>query len=140
MADGMIEKTPTADVSVSKPASGTYGERTDLEELKSKLPPMGGGQPGPGQPGIGSAPGPGVLDGAPGRPSQGAPPGVPGVLMSPGAPGEPINPLAAPPQRPMAAAQSAADRRIVVLQTLASSDDVSPVTRAWAKAVLEAVT
>ena len=42
MADDLeLDKTPTSDVSVNKPESGTYGEKADLARLKQTLPPMG---------------------------------------------------------------------------------------------------
>jgi hypothetical protein len=143
MAD--LEKTPTADTSVNSPASGTYGEKADLNRLKQSLPPMG---PGPGPQGPqgpeplkpGSAP---TVPGRMGRPTQ-APAGVPGAIMHPtDRPDVPVgNPLSAPPQEasPYANDRSQREARITLLLQMAESPQVSAATREWAKIVIEQLT
>lgn len=136
-----IEKTPTADVSVNKPASGTYGEKAELGRLKQQLPDSGA-RPQGGPPGAAPMGGPGsggLSQGEPGRPGgPTAPPGVPQALMHESE--RPNVPLNTPLQRegpPMAGAQSAQEARLVVLQALSESDEVSDATREWARGVLE---
>ena len=34
----IVEKTPTQNMSVNKPESGTYGERAETDRLKKELP------------------------------------------------------------------------------------------------------
>ena len=70
MAEMDIDKTPTQNTSVNKPESGTYGEKADLANLKSSLPPMAA----PEQQGVGGTPGPLPSRGMPqqeGRPKEG---------------------------------------------------------------------
>ena len=134
-----IEKNP---LPVNKPASGTYGEKKELNDLKASLPPM---NPGAGPTATGPSPMPGASPQMPadpgGRPLN-TPPGVPSALMGKtDQPTVPLNtPLAQPQPAPMAGAQSAAQARIVLLQALSVSNEVSEETRAWAKAVLEMLT
>lgn len=128
-----IEKTPTSSPSVNRPASGTYGEKAALNDLKSRLPAMAP-QPGPAA-GGGPAPMPSPdvapTPNNPGRPVK-TPPGVPSVLMEGGGP-------AAPPVAPGAApgAANPAQDRIALLDYLASAPEVSETTREWAKNMLE---
>ena len=125
-----IEKTPTANTSVNKPESGTYGEKAAEARLKSSLPAMDPMVPT----NSGPAPMPQKqpsMPAQPGRPTQ-APMGVPGVLLSEGnAPG-PMNQPAAPAPNPQAA-------RLSLLEGLANSQEVSESTRLWAQTVLEAL-
>lgn len=133
MANDNIEKTPTANQSVNKPESGTYGEQADRNRLKKNLPPMdpegqaqGGMEPSPMP-----QPSPGQPAQAGGRPPN-APPGVPGALLTPGGPPAPGQQPNAPRANPQAA-------RLTLLENLASSQEVSDTTRQWAQLVLEAL-
>lgn len=140
MAD--LEKTPTANVSVNSPQSGTYGEKADLNRLKQSLPAMG---PAPsGDPAAGPGPLPGTppsLPGRPGRPMN-APEGVPDAIMGPSARpdvpvGTPLDRGAAPPSSAFANARSQREARVTLLQQLQDSPEVSEATREWARLVLE---
>lgn len=131
MADPTIEKTPTAGTSVNQPESGTYGEKADVNKLKASLPPMGPGQATPGlEPSPMPQPTPGVPAQEGGRPPN-APPGVPGALFAGGPP--------TPAEQPNAPSASPEAARITLLEQLASSEEVSEVTREWAKLILEAL-
>jgi len=138
---GEIEKTPTQTHSVNKPASGTYGEGAELDRLKQQLPDSGA-RPGGGPPGAAPMGGPGsggLSSGVPGRPGgPTAPPGVPQALMHETE--RPNVSVGTPLQRqgpPLAGASSAQEARLVVLQALSESDQVSDATREWARTVLE---
>lgn len=140
---GEIEKTPTANQSVMSPASGTYGEKADLNRLKGQLPPMGpAGGPGSGP----VRPEPLPKSGAevpvrPGGRPMDAPDGVPGALMGPtNRPEVPVGtPLsrAEPPSSAFANARSQRQARVTLLQQLQDSPEVSEATRQWARLVLE---
>ncbi len=132
MADPTIEKTPTADTSANQPESGTYGEKSAINDLKKSLPPMDpAGQATPGlEPSAMPQPTPGMPAQAGGRPVN-APPGVPGALFS-GGPPTPAEQPNAPSANPQAA-------RISLLEQLASSQEVSETTREWARILLEAL-
>lgn len=139
MAQDIIEKVPTADQSVNKPESGTYGEKADRARLEKALPPMQpGGQSSGGGPAPMGRPSPNVPPLPGGRPKA-SPSGVPGAVMAPtDRPGVPIQtPLAGDPQSPIATAESVAQARIALLQQLSTSNEVSSETREWAKMVLE---
>jgi hypothetical protein len=138
-----IEKQPTQNQSVNKPASGTYGEKVELDRLRKALPdsgarPSGGPAPAGAVPGGGG----GAPTGDPGRPAgPSAPPGVPGAMMHES--DRPNQPLATPlsrPEGPMAGAQTHQDARFVVLQALSESEEVSEATREWASIVIEMLT
>ena len=135
-----IEKTPTQNQSVNSPASGTYGEKAELNRLKQALPESGA-RPGPPAPGASPMTRPGVSgpDRPEGRPAgPQAPVGVPGVMMhGTDRPDQPLNTPRVQPGDPMGGAQSADQARLVVLQSLADSDTVSEATREWAEHVLE---
>lgn len=139
-----IEKTPTADSSVNKPASGTYGEKAELNRLRAALPQTQGGPGGPPAPGGAPGPSGGVspMPGDPGRPSGSTmPPGVPDVLGHPTErPGVPIGqPLAQGGESPVTQAESARDARRALLMALSQSPQVSDTTREWAQMILESV-
>ena len=129
-----IEKTPTADVSANAPESGTYGEGAELARLNEQLPPMN--RPGMGAATGGPAPMPQPDVQVPGRPGGRplqAPAGVPDVIFQGGGPAPAGDPMAAPaPPDPQAA-------RLILLQQLAESPEVSEETREWARLVLEAL-
>ncbi len=132
MADPTIEKTPTAGTSVNQPESGTYGEQAAVNDLKKALPPMDpAGQATPGlEPSPMPQPTPGVPAQEGGRPPN-APPGVPPALFAGGPP--------TPAEQPNAPAANPEAARITLLEQLASSEEVSEVTREWAKLILEAL-
>lgn len=136
-----IEKIPTGQ-QVSRPASGAYGERAAVEQLKSQLPASGAGAGGPAGPG-----GPALPPLNPPTPtapsyvppaSGNLPPGVPAPLAAPtNRPYEPVNtPVGGPP---MAAPLTDAQRRIQLLDVLANSPSVSDETREWARLVLRSL-
>jgi len=141
MAEMEIEKTPTANTSVNKPASGTYGEKADVEALKSSLPPMAP----PGAQGVGQGPGPSALPtrGVPqqeGRPKNG-PSMIPqGIMAGTQRPGVPLSQPMAPGPQPMAPKQQAADQqRLAILDALTTHPEVSEETREWAQLVMESL-
>jgi hypothetical protein len=134
-----LEKTPTADTSVNKPESGTYGEKAELARLSQSLPPM------TGSPGVGGAPSPvgGRTAAMPGRPDgrpKNAPPNVPGGMLAPTQrPNVPLDqPLAAQPQMPPRA-DAADQQRLAILDALSTHPDVSTETREWAQMLVEAL-
>lgn len=136
---GELEKTPTGSGAVNKPASGTYGEKADLDRLRQSLPPIGP----PGEAGVGAAPmvGPGgqVPQRPTGRPKN-SPANIPAGMLAPTQrPGVPLDqPLAATPQMP--ARQPAQDQqRLAILDALSTHPEVSPETQEWAKLLMEAL-
>lgn len=136
-----LEKTPTSDISVNKPESGTYGEKVDLSRLRQSLPPMGP----PGSDGTAAAAPPagvrpGELNRPTGRPKNG-PSGVPGSLLSPTQrPGVPLDqPLARAPAPQPPRAQAANEQRLLILDQLTSHPEVSSDTREWARLVRDAI-
>ena len=132
MPDQTIEKSPTADVSVNKPKSGTFGEKAEEQRLRDSLPPLGPAQGG--VPGLEPSPMPAPTGGLPaqsgGRPPS-SPAGVPSVLLE-GEPPSPVEQPNAPSANPQAA-------RISLLEQLVSNEEVSDTTREWARIVLEAL-
>lgn len=141
MADTLTpEQTP-----VNQPQSGTYGEKAELRKLQQSLPEGAIGQPAP-------APGADLPPIRPlvqptkqteGRPQTGGrvPPGVsPALLMPTDRPDTPVStPLAdqfdsriASPQ-----IQTPQQGRLLVLERLANSPNVSAETREWAEHILE---
>lgn len=124
-----INKMPMPGGNVNAPASGTYGEGAALENLKRQLPSTP--SPGPStQNPVAPMPTPRLGGMAP------APtPGVPSALLAPTSrPDVPVStPLAG---GPMPMSQSAAQRRLAVLDALANNPDVSEATREWAGILL----
>lgn len=130
---------------VNKPASGTYGEGVALDNLKKSLPQGAIGNPAP----PGGAPLPPVQPAVmptksiEGRPSTGAalPPGVPSPLLAPTQyPNVPVTtPLTSPWNNQIASpqVQTPQQGRLLILDQLANSPDVSAETREWAQHVLE---
>jgi hypothetical protein len=123
---------------VNTPASGTYGEKAALDGLKKSLPPMGAGQPegGNGAAGPALSPEPPIMPVPPpsGAPSPQQPAGIPAALLGPT--GRPMEPVTAGPMQPLAfpvQEQSAAERRLEVLISLANDPRVSEQTREWAQ-------
>lgn len=126
-----IEKTPTEDTSVSKPQSGTYGEKAGLARLQQALPNTGGPQTQQGQQSRSmSQRTPQMPRQEPGRPGR-TPPGVPSALLAGGPLGQ------QQPQQQQQPNQAQAAAKVAVLRQLATSNDVSPVTKAWAQKILE---
>jgi hypothetical protein len=131
---------------VNKPTSGTYGEGAELDRLRSQLPSSGGG-PGPNGPGAPPAgpaappPGPTPPPSVGGGPA-GAPPGVPDALLDPTQrPDVPVHsPLQGDQPGPAAPPLAGLERRLAVLEMLASSPEVADETREWALALLRALT
>ena len=139
MAEMDIEKTPTQNTSVNKPESGTYGEKAELANLKSALPPMGTPQQQAGMEGPGPLPERGIPQ-QQGRPKEG-PAMLPQGAMSPTQrPTVPISQPMAPTQAPLPPKQQAGDQqRLAILDALTTDPEVSEETREWAKLVLEAL-
>lgn len=126
---------------VNQPASGTYGAKTSVDQLKKSLPSSGLTPPTPAPP-AGISPEPVRVESVPrGRPpGPTGPPGMPAALMHPTQrPEVPVNtPLGVGP--PPAPAVTPQQDRLAFLQALASSPRVHPTTREWAETVLEVLT
>jgi hypothetical protein len=126
-----ISKMPLPGGNVNSPASGTYGEGVALERLKQQLPEA---PPTPPTPGGGMPPmqSPGV------RPASGPPsPGLPPALLAPTArpsipPATPLAPMGGPVM-PVTGQQ----RRMQMLDALATSPNVSDETREWAQLLMD---
>ena len=133
MIGDIPEKTPSK---VNTPeASGTYGEKADLNRLKSQLPN------GPGAP-IGSGPqaqqAPAVSS-AQVRPvdNQGSPvPGLPASIFTQPtrSPAESVTTM--PQQPPQVSAVNGQQERLRILDALANDPKRTPETRAWATMML----
>lgn len=135
-----------SDQPINKPGSGTYGERKELDDLKRSLPTTGAGPATPP-----SGPGPAPLSPDPirpvspkvGRPSVPAgPPGVPPVILQPtDFPSRPVNtPLDPGAPAPLAPPSPASLRgRILILNALANSPEVSEDTREWSALMLDLI-
>lgn len=138
-----VEKTQYADTSVNKPASGTYGEKAQVERLRQALPTAPSAPGGPGGPTpMQAPPGGRPLPNAPGRPSSSTmPPNVPEVLAHrTERPNVPMStPLMGPTQSNVASAESAKQARVAMLMALKDSPEVSETTREWAAALLQAL-
>jgi hypothetical protein len=122
---------------LNAPASGSYGEGQAQQELQAALPvgappaPQGAPLPPMGQGAVPSIP---QREGRPTGPTP--PPGIPSIMARPtDMPNVPLNtPLAAPGAVSMP--QAPDEARLQVLQTLASSPNVSQTTRQWARQVI----
>lgn len=119
----------------NQPTSGTYGEGAANDRLKQALPPtptpQGPQAPAVTMPPVGQPPvgGPAPM----GRPPGGqTPPGIPNAILEGGPPQ-----AQAGPGLPTPAVATPAQGRLLVLQQLASSGDVSDETRQWAQMVLK---
>ncbi len=137
MADE-IEKTPTGDTALNKPASGTYGEKADLNRLKQALPPMERGKQGAPQQGSPMPSPSGQVPQRPmGRPTN-APSKAPAGLSAPsGKPNVPLD-TSLRQQPSMPPRNSASDQqRLAILDALSTHPDVSEETREWASIVKE---
>tara|TARA_R100001082_G_C4357232_1_gene157477 strand:+ start:31 stop:462 length:432 start_codon:yes stop_codon:yes gene_type:complete len=132
-----IEKTPTGDVALNKPTSGTYGEKADLNRLKSALPPMEQQQRPSQQPSPMRSPSGQVPQRPMGRPTN-APLNLPAGITAPtNRPEVPLNtPLSQGPVMPQR--NPAADKqRLAILEALSTHPEVSQETREWAALVAE---
>jgi hypothetical protein len=134
MSDINVVEQQPAGGGVNKPASGTYGERAELEALHQELPSGGAAPPpGPGVAPMGGPASPGALPGGP-------PAGLPAGLLSPtGRPGVPgFSPLEdGLPQDPMAGAVDPQQQRMLLLDALAEHPEASTEVREWARVVRE---
>lgn len=123
----------------NRPASGAYGERKELEDLKSSLPTSGAKTQAPtDSTPLGEPPGSGA-DVPQGRP-QGPPPppGVPQELMQPGAAVPPEMMQSEEPWQLGLAGQlqstpDPGERLILFFDMLSQHRGVSPETREWAQ-------
>lgn len=132
-------------VSVAQPASGTYGEKTDIQNLKNALPAGAVGNPAPvqtsPQPPMSTEPAMAPSALPTGRPAGGQPPpGVPSVLLAPtDQPHIPVNTPLQMPASPIASTPDPRQARMAVLDALANDPNVSPETREWAHIVSRAL-
>ncbi len=126
----VVEQQP-AGGGVNKPASGTYGEKTELANLQAALPQ--GEPPAPG-PTVQPTPRP-----AGGGAGPTAPAGLPAGLSAPTQrPEVPVGtPLQAPaPTDPYAGAVDERQRRLRLLEMLSQHPQASPELREWADTVM----
>lgn len=143
-----LEKLPLNN-KVNRPDGGAYGERVELDRLKSALPSTSGG---PGQGPSGPTPPPGQVRPTPVNPGAGqgvlgsgaAPSGVPDVLASPTKyPNRPVStPYRPGGANPAAAGMGAANvqqTRLQVLDSLINSPNVGEETKEWAEIVRDAL-
>lgn len=137
---GKVGQNSPGSPQVNEPSSGAYGEKSASQQLQAQLPTMPASVPQqpdtspPLNPNPLSAGGP--AGAGPGRPSGSPlPDGVPAGILA-GAPPAGA-PAAMPAPNPVTGAANAAQGRILVLQQLASSPDVSNTTREWASTVLK---
>lgn len=134
-AVGSVPQNGPGSPQMNEPASGTYGEGAANQQLQAQLPTMPPSKPQqpPAGPPMDTSPmgsGPGILSAPEGRPSGSpVPAGIPAGILA-GAPPAPTGGMPAPD--PMAGAANAQQGRLLLLQQLASSPDVSSTTREWA--------
>lgn len=137
MAEIPLEADKTASaVNVGQPASGTYGEKTDLANLQKSLPASPGGPeaqqpPGPMSPSPVNAPTPQRE----GRPPTGAalPPGIPSPILAPT--DMPHVPVSTPLSQAtdLGASPTGAQQRLAILDALTQDPNVSKETKEWAQ-------
>jgi len=130
----VVNDQATSGAAVGTPeTSGVYGETEALDRLQSELP-MAKEQPEPGSPFGEVSP---VPQGAGMAPA--APGGIPDVLMRPSNnPGTPVfTPLDRGPINPVASAVDDRQRRLALVDQLASSPRASREVREWAVRVRE---
>jgi len=127
-----IEKMAPATGRQGAPASGTYGEGAQLDDLKAQLPPM---EQHPEQSGAATAPLP-PMGGPMPQPAPSG--GLPAGIMSPSRrPSEPVGtPLSLPP--PMGT--TGPEQRIQMLQAIVNDPTRDPVFREWAQGLLDGYT
>lgn len=133
----VMEQIP-AGGNVMKPASGSYGDVAENDRLKKSLQvPEGTGSPGAPQPSPVPGGGPSGMPPAPAAPGT-----VPNILMGPTTqPDVPVSrPLDMAGGAPStSAAVNAAQKRLQLLDFLATSEEVSAETRQWAETVRNAL-
>lgn len=119
----VLEQVP-AGGGMNKPASGTYGEKTELAALQQELPV----DPAASQPNVRPTPAP------PAGPARPAPAGgLPKGLLAPTTqPDVPASTPLAGPVDPFAGAVDARQRRLALLDILSRHPEVSPETREFA--------
>lgn len=127
-------------VSVAKPASGTYGEDTAVQDLKQSLPVGAIGNPAPT-----AAPAPPAMSPEPatpqpnpvGRPAMPTPPpGIPAAILAPT--DRPNVPASTSLAEGMPAGPGIADprqARMAILDALVNDPNVGEETRQWARTV-----
>lgn len=116
---------------VNKPASGSYGDVANLDELKKALPQAPTTPSGP----LSTQPMPTPQTGSIGTPPQGLPPGILAPTSRPDIPAS--TPMAAPPSA--ATPQSDRQRRLAIVDALLQAPNTSEVTREWAQHVKDAL-
>lgn len=122
----VIDQVP-AGGGVNTPASGTYGEKAELERLKQQLPAAEPVQPVPSSTQAGPVP---AQRQAPAVPSgAGLPSGLTAPTQRPDVPALPNTPASVDPY---AGAVDARQRRLRLLDAMANSQEVAPETREWA--------
>ena len=120
-------------IPVNQPASGTQGQISEVERLRSALPSTPGSQQQGSAPPAAPPVEPGRAPGAAPTPS-GPVPGVPDVLMRPGQPAAPTpgGAFAAP-----AGAVTPEQSRVGYLHALSTDPNVSAETREYAELLLQ---
>lgn len=120
---------------VNKPASGTHGDKAELQRLEDSLPDPTDEAAGPELPPIDPT---GVRNVRSNRNAPGLP-GVPRPLLAPtNRPNVPVN---TPLRRGGGPAQqTSAQRNLAIVDMLANSPDVSEDTREWARLMLTLLT
>lgn len=131
----IADQIPVPGGNVNEPASGTQGDKIDVERLRQALPPIPG-TPSPGQgPGSGPvAPLPPRGAGPVGASPDSAVPGIPGPILDPtNRPGSPLDsPVSGVPGGGVPEMTPQQDR-MRIISALAQSDD--PEVREWAELV-----
>jgi len=120
----VLEQVP-AGGGMNKPASGTYGEKAELAALQQALP-IGDAPP---EPDVQPAPSP--MGSARPTATSGLPPGLLAPTQRPDVPVS--TPLAGlGPADPLAGAADVRQKRLLLLDALSQSEEVSPETREFA--------
>lgn len=122
----IIEQMP-AGGNVSRPQSGSYGEKAEAERLKQALPQSDAAPPqqaGTPPSGFGTAPSP-----------TRAPALPPGLLAPTTRPDVPVSTPLAVPTDPFAGAVDARQRRLRMIDIISTHPDASPELKEWASVV-----
>lgn len=130
-----VTKQPMPGGGVNKPASGSYGDKANLDRLAQSFPKVDAPQSaGPG----GMAPMPTPPSG--GGVSSPPAPGLPSGLLAPTTrPDVPVStPLVSgPPPNPVLSASTSRQRNMAILDALVADPTVSEATREWARINLQ---